>query len=860
VKFKNAILTYLLPAVLVTVILSISFSTIENVNKSSLNQLRLNTTSKLDSTIAALEIWIKKSFFQVKSIASSEYIYNFMDKQKALIDGKIRRASVSEFLLDAIVLGDDGKILYSFDNDLIGNFLYEESIDFWNKCLSTQVPFYQRPFINKLKVGGKHRQMFIVSPIRDETGTFRGAVVLVYSPSKVFKKIFDLAKMGVSGEVYAFDGSGVMLNESRFEDHLRDVKLLNSNESSALKIRLFDPHKNLIEARDKSFKRSQFTLMVEKALSEGDGENFEGYRDYRGVDVVGVWRWHEEYEIGIAAEIDVDEAFSGAKSLSESFVKVFLLLGVFLILYFYYKYEEFKLQRSLEASNKLLEQKNFEMEQFFKAVNKHVLISKTDMRGIITFVNERFEKVSKYTESELVGKNHNVVKSDFHPKEFFKELWDTIKAKHIWHGVIMNKAKDGTSYWVDTTISPVLDDHGKIKEYVAVRTDITNAKEIERALTKSKTEAERLAKIRSNFIANVSHELRTPLNAIIGFLNIIKENVKEKNTLEQIETVCDASENLLEIINDILDFSRIEEGEVKVHDVQTDLELLVTDIFRLYKIKETSSVKLSMELELTKKTILFDKVKLRQIVSNLVGNAFKFTTFGSISIVVKQIMTGEAVCDLEIEISDTGRGIPEEKLFTIFNPFKQVEDSDVVTESGVGLGLAIVDSYTKILGGTIILDSRVGEGTSFKLKFKSIKTLEDLVTKNVEAFDNSLVEGRKALVVDDNMINLKMMRATLEKVGFEVVLEQNPLNCAKHLGEQGFDIIFMDQLMPQINGSEVVLELRAKFSSLPPIISLSASTTVEDLKLFHERFDEVLSKPLKKKDLEYVLKRIFTKS
>ncbi|EQC46063.1 hybrid sensor histidine kinase/response regulator [Bacteriovorax sp. Seq25_V] len=859
-KYKKAIFNYILPLVLISLIVSISTSTIKLVHESSTYQLRTSTISKLESTIAALDIWVKKSYFQAQSIASSEYIYEIVANPKALIKSKISRATIGEYLLDVIVLNDNGEIIFSSDENALGQELYASSIDFWNNARSTKTPFLQKPFINTIDVGGSYKQMFIAAPIYDETSTFSGLVVLVYDPTRVLREIFDYAKMGESGEVYAFDGSGLILNDSRFDDHLRDIKLIGMNESSGLKLRLFDPGKNLIEEQNREFKKTEFTLMVRSALNFGNGENFEGYRDYRGVPVVGAWRWLDRYGIGIAAEVDVDEAYRGKNLLNENFTKIFLLLGVFILLYIFYNYEESKLRESIEATNKLLKQKNLEIEQFFKTVSKHVLISKTDTRGVITYANENFEKASKFKESELIGKNHNIVRSDFHGKDFFKEMWDTLKSKKVWHGIIMNKAKDESHYWVDTTITPILDDHGKIKEFISVRTDVTNTKEIEQALKKAKRDAERLAKMRSNFIANVSHELRTPLNAIIGFLNIIKEGVKEPQILEQVQTVCDASENLLEIINDILDFSRIEEGEVKVVQIKTDLEHMIQDIYRLYKIKETEYVKLILTTNLQHRTVLFDRVKLRQIISNIVGNAFKFTPRGTVEIKIDQTIQDAYYCDLEITISDTGRGIPEDKLFTIFNPFKQVEDEDVMTESGVGLGLAIVDSYTKILGGSIVLDSRVEHGTTFKLKFKNVKLSADEDIKVVEEFDISIVKGKKALVVDDNMINLKMMRATLEKVGIDVVLEQNPLNTEKLISDNQFDIIFMDQLMPQMNGTEVVTELRKEFDKLPPVISLSASTTIEDLKIFHEKFDEVLSKPLKRKDLEYVLKRLFKKS
>jgi len=350
------------------------------------------------------------------------------------------------------------------------------------------------------------------------------------------------------------------------------------------------------------------------------------------------------------------------------------------------------------------------LNEYKKAVDSSAIVSKTDKHGKITYINDEFTKISGYTQEELIGKNHNIIRHPDMPDEVFKDLWSTIKAKKIWKGQIKNRAKDGSSYYVASTVVPLLNAQDEIDEFLAIRLDISE-------IVESKIEAEKADMTKSTFLANMSHEIRTPLNAIIGFSQVLSaskelsiENKKQASIIES------SANSLLMIINDILDISKIESGNFQVNIGNTDLYFISEHVVELFTKRATQKnirfiFNMDHRLPLCVQT---DGTRIRQVISNILSNAIKFTdAYGSIYLNIICLEEENKKVTVRFEIIDTGIGIPQDKVDSIFQPFIQVDSQVNRKYEGTGLGLSICTHIVETFGSHIEVESKEGEGTRF---------------------------------------------------------------------------------------------------------------------------------------------------
>jgi PAS domain S-box-containing protein len=356
------------------------------------------------------------------------------------------------------------------------------------------------------------------------------------------------------------------------------------------------------------------------------------------------------------------------------------------------------------------------------ALDESSIVAITDDKGVITYVNDKFCEISKYSREELIGKTHRVINSGFHPKPFFKTMWETIKTGQVWKGEVKNRAKDGSEYWMNTTIVPFIDDSGIPHQFISIRTDITDRVKAEadlaertKQLAKAHDEAIKANLTKSQFLANMSHELRTPLNAIIGYSEMLQEEAEELGEsvfVEDLAKISKAGNHLLALINDILDISKIEAGKMELHLETYGLPDLVQDVtMTIRPLVEGKGNKLQTSCE-EEGNIRTDVTKLRQILLNLLSNANKFTEGGLITFkVFKESRNHRGGYGFSVQ--DTGIGMTPEQLEKLFQPFTQADASTTRKYGGTGLGLAISQRFSHIMGGDIQVESLFGVGTTF---------------------------------------------------------------------------------------------------------------------------------------------------
>ena len=384
------------------------------------------------------------------------------------------------------------------------------------------------------------------------------------------------------------------------------------------------------------------------------------------------------------------------------------------------------LEEEIDKRTKELQNSIKILNQYKNAVDSSSIVSKTDKYGKITFVNDEFCRVSKYTKEELIGKNHNIIRHEDMPKEIFKDLWETIKSKQIWKGQIKNKAKDGTSYYVASTIAPILNLDDEIEEYLAIRLDVSE-------IVEGQLKAKRADEAKSTFLANMSHEIRTPLNAIIGFSELLdKSQNLDTQSKKQAQIINSSAVSLLTIINDILDVSKIDSGNFTLSIEESNIILISENVIELFS-KRAMEKHLKLIFNLDPNVpicIETDGVRLKQVLSNLLSNAIKFTPKnGVVSLNISLIENLNKKAKIRFEVEDTGIGIAKEKLLTIFDPFIQVDNKSNREYQGTGLGLSICSHIIKALNSNIFVQSIENQGTKFYFELE-VKTCIDNICIN----------------------------------------------------------------------------------------------------------------------------------
>ncbi|MDH7448342.1 PAS domain-containing hybrid sensor histidine kinase/response regulator [Aquimarina sp. 2201CG14-23] len=490
-----------------------------------------------------------------------------------------------------------------------------------------------------------------------------------------------------------------------------------------------------------------------------------------------------------------------------------------------------------------------------------------DKNGIVLDWNKQAEIILRVRKEETIGKSiYSLV-----PYKLGQELESSFRS-YIANGKgkLINKRvetsvplRDGSIVYVELTIIAI-----KTKgDYLfnAFFRDITNRKIIDKEIREAKVFAEKSAQAKSIFLSNMSHEIRTPLNVILGLTGILQKSgfTNPKTDKKNLDGIQFSAENLLVLINDILDFSKIEAGKLTWQKIDFNIHELIKNVSRGFKIKaDEKGLKYITNIDpKLPKFIVGDQFRLNQILTNLLGNAIKFTNEGEVSITITVEKRENDQLTVHFSVRDTGVGIAEDKLNTIFQSFYQIHKPGIHKIEGTGLGLSISKQLIELQGGILKTESTPNQGSNFEFsiqygvsKLKSPKTID---TKTSKTKDINTLSGMSVLVVEDNKMNQFFIKQLFTNWDIKADIAENGKVALEKLDYLNYDLILMDMHMPVMDGPETTVQIRKSSNERIkniPIVACSADVFPESKKVAIESgMDFYLTKPVSEKALEEIL-------
>jgi signal transduction histidine kinase/DNA-binding response OmpR family regulator len=514
-----------------------------------------------------------------------------------------------------------------------------------------------------------------------------------------------------------------------------------------------------------------------------------------------------------------------------------------------------------------------EKQQLFALIEtSNDIIAFGNMNGDPTFINKAGRK--------RLGIDENIPISSYRHSDFLstgqvnlvKEISDDLFNKERWEGdTFLTNLQTKKKISVHMSAFVIRDNStGKAIGMGNVSRDITDIRKINKELIKAKEQAENLADFKDQFLANMSHEIRTPLGIIIGFTKILLRNAVDENQKDQLTAIKTSGDTLLVVINDILDLSKIEAGKMTLEKTELKVPDLINTLLGTFKLKleeKEQTLKTHYDERLPK-WLLGDPVRINQILFNLIGNAIKFTpSGGSIGVRVNLLKQDKEKVFIEIIVSDSGIGIPKDKIDKIFNLYSQSSKSITREYGGSGLGLHIVKQLTDLMEGTLFVKSNVDIGSTFTITVPLSKTsIIETEIKPIVANDKKIkpLKNIKILIVDDMLINQFLAKTIIHRLGFKTDIADNGEIAIALLEKNDYDIILMDLQMPKMNGWETCIHIRNKMrgkKSRTPIIALSADVSKRDIDRCKQvGMDDYISKPINETALLDKITRLVTKN
>jgi len=879
-KLKNRLLlSYLLLALLpLLLIAALSYQQASEGLKKSAHESLL-TSSYLGATF--ISNWFEYRFMDVKSqaesIKTSELLSSIEQGIKQSGQSPTQYVYTNDWILrvnyaqkdlmalsqyyyyidDLFLIDNNGNVLYSITQ---GNYLGENlftgalASSKFSRSVLASLQKQETTFSGlEILVGEDESEElvgFISAPIRNPFGKVLGAFVVQIDVTQIFSHLATASDHSQSLSHYLVAEDGRL--QSPIKNH--EQQLFNKT------INTLPFHQWLTERHNPSIH---------------NGHSIEEYSSPTGKKVLGI---HQSVQLGnltwlLISEIEVDEALASMHKLATMVLMLILLVSViiFIIATIMSKkitspisllakrsqeiadgqHEQFVIikandeigqlsdafnnmlktkqqhERKLINSNELAQQALLDLNQQQFALDQHANVSITDLEGKITYVNDNLIKSLGYSRKELLGGNHRLIKSGIHPPEFFQKLYSTIQAGKVWTGEVCNKSKSSRLVWMDSTVVPFKDKEGNIISYIAIRTNITDRKQAEEKLLSALARAEQASMAKSEFLATMSHEIRTPMNGVLGMLGLLQNTNLNPEQQRRASIAQSSAQSLLTLINDILDYSKVDAGKLELEHLDFNLHTIMSDFIESMAYQaQNKQLELILDLSALDQTMVMgDPGRLRQVLTNLVGNAIKFTEQGEIVIRASLVDLNSQGWQLNCSITDTGIGIPEDKQDLLFDSFSQVDASTTRQYGGTGLGLAIVKKLTQLMGGNITVSSRQGKGSCFAFSINLQKSQH----KN-QKLPQVDMKSLNLLIVDDNATNREVICGQLEAWGANVTEAHSGAQALELCETRAsapsfFDVAFLDMQMPEMDGAELGKKLQAdpRFKDMKLVMMTSMS-------------------------------------
>ncbi|MDD3320410.1 MAG: PAS domain S-box protein [Paludibacter sp.] len=508
---------------------------------------------------------------------------------------------------------------------------------------------------------------------------------------------------------------------------------------------------------------------------------------------------------------------------------------------------------NVEIRKRGVEMLTYQEEKYRNIISNMSLgLVELDINDQIIFVNNQFCEMIELNKRNLIGKYAGQLLLPMQKASMLKYKNNFSQVSHYPSLELEVKDRRGKQKWWLVNGAPHYNDKKELVGSVGVFWDISNQKKLNAELIEAKQIAENAAKAKESFLTNMSHEIRTPLNVIIG---MVRELGKEKlsNTQRVLVNHSEASAfHLLTIVNNILDMSKIEAGEFLLDLTDFSLSAVFSDVNSIL-FSKAKSKKLNFKVEgdgEIQKALIGDSIRLRQVLINLLTNSIKFTDEGKVSLTAKLIETNEKWQKIRFEIDDTGIGMSDEFQVRLFEKFTQEQDKANRDFEGTGLGMSISKQLVELMGGTIAVKSKKGEGTRLWFEIEFLIGNEKKLS-NIDK-ENKLINqnGVKVLLVEDNEMNRFIARQSLKQVNCEITEAINGLEAIECCKNDSFDIILMDIQMPKMDGVEATNFIRKDLNCKTPIIALTANAFKHDIDLYLSNgMNDFLIKPYKEEDL-----------
>ena len=474
------------------------------------------------------------------------------------------------------------------------------------------------------------------------------------------------------------------------------------------------------------------------------------------------------------------------------------------------------------------------------------IVSKT-IEGIITSWNPGAERLFGYSAKEAIGQSILMLFPENRiPEEAM--LLGRIKAgERLKNFETVRRCKDGRFIHVSVTLSPILDAHGQVTGVSKIARDITERKRLE-WLETEKQRAERATEARTTLLANVSHELRTPMNVILGHTQLLQQTALSSEQSTQLQTVHESATFMLRLVNDLLDVAQLDQGTISLELSPFELMPLLTEVTTTYQAMAAAKG-LTFTSTLSQWSsglqVRSDPLRVRQILTNLISNAVKFTREGSIALRF-ELKTDKLVC----HIADTGVGMNQADIHRLFQPFSQADESNTRSHGGAGLGAAIAKQLVDVLGGKLSVHSQANVGTTVDVELPMPICHPVTHPPRTSPETPAPLHPLRVLAVDDNPLNLRLLSAILNQQGHQVTAVDSGAAALDAIAAHAFDVVLMDVQMPGMTGLEATRHIRQLETKTQrqatPVIAVTASVLMSDQEAATQAgMDGFVGKPIK---------------